>query len=126
MEKSEMYRKYSEGVPEKLISDVFDFLLFMNQQVIVAPYEADAQLAALWIDGKVDWVVSEDSDLLAFGCLKLIRGVKSDGKCQSLNLLDKKSGDPRVQTIFGLSWLISICGPAEIFHHVRLRLPGKR
>ena len=37
----------------------------------VAPYEADAQLAYLARNGIVDAVISEDSDLLAFGCPKV-------------------------------------------------------
>jgi 5'-3' exonuclease len=35
---------------------------------IVAPYEADAQLAYLANNGIVDAVITEDSDLVAFGC----------------------------------------------------------
>lgn len=35
---------------------------------IVAPYEADAQLAYLSREGMVDFVISEDSDLIPFGC----------------------------------------------------------
>lgn len=39
--------------------------------VIVAPYEADAQLAYLLKQGFVDVVVTEDSDLIVFGCQKV-------------------------------------------------------
>ncbi|KAK9914692.1 hypothetical protein M0R45_038454 [Rubus argutus] len=39
---------------------------------IVAPYEADAQLAYLANNGMVDAVVTEDSDLIAFGCPNII------------------------------------------------------
>ncbi|XP_020030319.2 exonuclease 1 [Castor canadensis] len=39
---------------------------------IVAPYEADAQLAYLNKAGIVQAVITEDSDLLAFGCKKVI------------------------------------------------------
>lgn len=35
---------------------------------IVAPYEADAQLAYLEKEGIVDGIITEDSDLLVFGC----------------------------------------------------------
>ena len=38
-----------------------------NIQFIVAPYEADVQLAYLWETKKVDFVITEDSDLLAYG-----------------------------------------------------------
>ncbi|XP_028611111.1 exonuclease 1 [Grammomys surdaster] len=39
---------------------------------LVAPYEADAQLAYLSKAGLVQAVITEDSDLLAFGCKKVI------------------------------------------------------
>lgn len=38
---------------------------------IVAPYEADAQLAYLNKAGLVQAIITEDSDLLAFGCKKV-------------------------------------------------------
>ena len=37
-------------------------------QYVVAPYEADAQLAYLERVGIVDGILTEDSDLLVFGC----------------------------------------------------------
>ncbi|XP_075411387.1 exonuclease 1 isoform X2 [Tenrec ecaudatus] len=39
---------------------------------LVAPYEADAQLAYLNKSGIVQAIITEDSDLLAFGCKKVI------------------------------------------------------
>lgn len=41
-------------------------------QLIVAPYEADAQLAFLSRTGAVDVVITEDSDCLPYGCKKVI------------------------------------------------------
>lgn len=38
---------------------------------IVAPYEADAQLAYLNVNKFVDFIITEDSDLLLFGCNKV-------------------------------------------------------
>lgn len=40
--------------------------------LIVAPYEADAQLAYLCREGIVDFVISEDSDLIPFGCQTIL------------------------------------------------------
>ena len=40
-------------------------------ECIVAPYEADAQLAYLSKEGVVDLIITEDSDLLVFGCRKV-------------------------------------------------------
>jgi hypothetical protein len=45
----------------------------MGVAYVVAPYEADAQLAALALAGAVDAVVTEDSDLLAFGTAIVLR-----------------------------------------------------
>ncbi|EFA13005.2 exonuclease 1 [Tribolium castaneum] len=49
---------------------------------IVAPYEADAQLAYLNIKGFADCVITEDSDLLLFGCLKVMYKMDSHGQGQ--------------------------------------------
>lgn len=38
---------------------------------IVAPYEADGQLAYLNINNIADYVITEDSDLILFGCKKV-------------------------------------------------------
>lgn len=50
-------------------------LLFRPQELkvhgvvfIVAPYEADAQMAHLAKRGDVQLIITEDSDLLAYGC----------------------------------------------------------
>lgn len=39
---------------------------------VVAPYEADAQLAYLERSHLVDGIITEDSDLLVFGCRKVL------------------------------------------------------
>ena len=39
-----------------------------NIRFIVAPYEADAQMAYLALNGLADGVLTEDSDLLCYGC----------------------------------------------------------
>ncbi|XP_008554428.1 exonuclease 1 isoform X2 [Microplitis demolitor] len=43
----------------------------LNVDCIVAPYEADAQLAYLNTSGIADVVITEDSDLTLFGCKKI-------------------------------------------------------
>ena len=69
---------------EDSITGFFIFYLFiyffisLNQAArvrgvdcVVAPYEADAQLAYLTKSGLAQAVITEDSDLLAFGCKKV-------------------------------------------------------
>ena len=43
----------------------------MEVDYIVAPFEADAQLAFLEKGKVIDGVITEDSDLLAFGCSRV-------------------------------------------------------
>ncbi|GLJ40054.1 hypothetical protein SUGI_0820140 [Cryptomeria japonica] len=43
-----------------------------NVDYIVAPYEADAQMTYLSIKRHVEAVITEDSDLIPFGCLRII------------------------------------------------------
>ena len=50
-----------------------------NIDCIVAPYEADAQLAHLNLCGIADFVISEDSDLTLFGCQKILFKLDSNG-----------------------------------------------
>jgi exonuclease-1 len=44
---------------------------------IVAPYEADAQLAYLNKRGIAQVIITEDSDLLLFGCEKVLTNTKT-------------------------------------------------
>ncbi|KAK9898654.1 hypothetical protein P389DRAFT_167192 [Cystobasidium minutum MCA 4210] len=52
-----------------------------NVAYVVAPYEADAQLAYLEKKGLIDGIITEDSDLLVFGCRKVLFKLDSDGRC---------------------------------------------
>lgn len=51
----------------------------LNITYYVAPYEADAQLAYLSRAGIADIIMTEDSDLLAFGAQKLFMKMDKDG-----------------------------------------------
>ena len=55
-------------------------------EYVVAPYEADAQMA--WLDrtGKVAAVITEDSDLLLFGCKRVLFKLDRDGFADEIRL----------------------------------------
>jgi hypothetical protein len=55
-----------------MVHDVIRGLRNHGFEAFVAPYEADAQLTFLAHSGKVDFVISEDSDLLVFGCSPIL------------------------------------------------------
>ncbi|KAK6902606.1 hypothetical protein I204_07454 [Kwoniella mangroviensis CBS 8886] len=52
-----------------------------NVDYVVAPYEADAQLCYLEREGFVDGIITEDSDLLVFGCRQVIFKLDGNGQC---------------------------------------------
>jgi exonuclease-1 len=52
-----------------------------NIEFIVAPYEADAQLTFLNLSGYISAVLTEDSDLISFGCTKVLYKLRPDGYC---------------------------------------------
>lgn len=53
----------------------------LNVDCVVAPYEADAQLAYLNKIGLADYVITEDSDLTLFGCRKILFKLDLAGWC---------------------------------------------
>eukprot|EP00485_Elphidium_margaritaceum_P009735 CAMPEP_0202708586 /NCGR_PEP_ID=MMETSP1385-20130828/20756_1 /ASSEMBLY_ACC=CAM_ASM_000861 /TAXON_ID=933848 /ORGANISM="Elphidium margaritaceum" /LENGTH=1036 /DNA_ID=CAMNT_0049367593 /DNA_START=62 /DNA_END=3169 /DNA_ORIENTATION=+ len=59
-------------ITPQMAYEVICHLKQMNVEFIVAPYEADAQLAYLYRTGHIFAVISIDSDLLVFGCQRLL------------------------------------------------------
>lgn len=53
----------------------------INVDSIVAPYEADGQLAYLNKIGIADYIVTEDSDLILFGCRRILFKLDLNGAC---------------------------------------------
>ncbi|KAG0092379.1 Rad2 nuclease [Podila epicladia] len=67
----EQFRRCVDVTPE-MAHAVIQVLEASQIDFVVAPYEADAQLAYLEKHGFVDGIVTEDSDLLVFGCKRMI------------------------------------------------------
>ena len=59
-----------------------------NIKYVVAPYEADAQMAYLERKGLIHGVLSEDSDLLVFGVKRLLTKLDQYGECVEINRRD--------------------------------------
>ena len=55
---------------------------------VVAPYEADAQLAYLCLTGLADGAVAEDSDLLPYGCAQVLFKLDDGGNAE---LIDRRT-----------------------------------
>ncbi len=74
----------SPSIANRLINE----LKARNIQFIVAPYEADAQMAYLDKIGMVDAIISEDSDLLLFGCKNVLFKLDKSGNAEQVLLED--------------------------------------
>ncbi|CAX41445.1 exodeoxyribonuclease, putative [Candida dubliniensis CD36] len=81
------YKQYMKAayVTSQMAKSVMCELDNLSIKYIVAPYEADPQMVYLEKMGVVDGILSEDSDLLIFGCKKLITKLKDDGTCVEIN-----------------------------------------
>ncbi|KAM0071524.1 putative exodeoxyribonuclease I [Helianthus debilis subsp. tardiflorus] len=67
----ECYQKAVDISPE-IAYELIQVLKKENISYVVAPYEADAQMTFLAISKHVDAVITEDSDLIPFGCPRII------------------------------------------------------
>ncbi|GAA5981827.1 hypothetical protein JCM10908_004624 [Rhodotorula pacifica] len=91
-------------------------------EFVVAPYEADPQLAYLERSGYVDAIITEDSDLLVFGCRNVIFKLDGEGvgtlicrddfaKCREYNLAGWSDAEFRHMAILsGCDYLDSVVG----------------
>ncbi|ROT71588.1 Exonuclease 1 [Penaeus vannamei] len=74
-------------ITSEMAADTIRACRARNIDVIVAPYEADSQLAYLNLSGVAQLIITEDSDLILFGCKKghpessRSSSSSSDGKC---------------------------------------------
>lgn len=64
----------------KIVNTLIEILKKMGIRVIVSPYEADSQISYLALSGLCDFVISEDSDLIAYGCKKVLYKMGNNGE----------------------------------------------
>ena len=86
-EKKKYYFSKSE-ITYKEIKECMDFMKIFGYTVIESPEEADAQLAELMKRKKVDYVVTDDMDILIFGGELILKNftVSDKKKIQEINL----------------------------------------
>ena len=81
----ESYQKAVDVTPEMAHAVVLE-LKRRGIRFLVAPYEADAQLAYLALNGLVDAVLTEDSDLLCYGCPVVLFKLERGGELEEIAL----------------------------------------
>lgn len=77
--------KYSKELSNTVVYFFIDFLRQQNYKYIIAPYESDPQLYYLYQSKQIDYIYSEDSDIVAYGTKHVIRNLKLDKSCLVLN-----------------------------------------
>uniref|UniRef100_A0A8C1W9Z4 Exonuclease 1 n=1 Tax=Cyprinus carpio TaxID=7962 RepID=A0A8C1W9Z4_CYPCA len=111
----------SVNITPSMAHDVIKTAQMRGVDCVVAPYEADAQLAFLNKTGIAQAVITEDSDLLAFGCKKVIlkmdkqgNGLEIDqchlGRCKSLGNIFTEEKFRYMCILSGCDYLPSLYG----------------
>lgn len=77
------FRRCVDVTPE-MAKLVIDYCKDHSIEFIVAPFEADSQMVYLENQKLVDGVISEDSDLLIFGCKNLITKLNDIGEAKQI------------------------------------------
>eukprot|EP00798_Chlamydomonas_sp_ICE-L_P004961 gene4961-34741_t len=76
------------GVTPCMAKQLIEALKAVGVSYVVAPYEADAQLAYLAINGHVWAILTEDSDLLTYGCPRVLFKLDRHGMGEEVVLAD--------------------------------------
>lgn len=73
------YFKRSVGVTTDMINQFVDVLRAEKIDFLISPYESDAQLAFLSRSKAIDVVITEDSDVLVYGCRRVLFKMDREG-----------------------------------------------
>ena len=85
------YEQRAASIDQRMINSVKFLLQQKNIQYIDAPYEADAQIGSLYQHKKIDFAVTEDSDLLLFGCPKIFTKLKTNGQGNFISIVKNET-----------------------------------
>ena len=84
--KSNVVNNRSLNVNHVHINTLIYLLKKLNFKIIVAPYESDAQIAYLYHKNKIDFAITEDSDLIPYGVKRIAFKLNENGDFEYLNL----------------------------------------
>ncbi|KAL7753267.1 Rad2 nuclease [Sorochytrium milnesiophthora] len=89
-EAAKCFQKCVDVTPE-MAYQLIKALRRLNVPYVVAPYEADAQLAYLERQGIISAIITEDSDMLVFGCKRIIYKLDKYGEGVQIDRADLPS-----------------------------------
>lgn len=79
---------------DTMTDDVIGMLFMNNIEWKISAWEADQTMAAMYKSGDVDGVVTEDSDMVAYGVEHIVFKLRLDGQCEYLKTSTIRSEDP--------------------------------
>lgn len=81
-------RKYAESIDitPAIAHELIVQLKKIGVEYYVSPYEADAQLMYMWKEGYADVIITEDSDLLVYGCERVFFKMDNKGYGNEVNI----------------------------------------
>ncbi|CAI9087891.1 OLC1v1022081C2 [Oldenlandia corymbosa var. corymbosa] len=104
----ECYQKAVDISPS-VAYDLIQVLKQENVSYIVAPYEADAQMTYLAVSKQVDAVITEDSDLIAFGCPRIIYKMDKFGQGVEFRASMLQQNKELILTGFTKQMILEMC-----------------
>ena len=76
-----LLKKYSKKLPKEIIHFFIDYLIYKKIDFIISPYESDSQLIYMYNKKEIDYIMSEDSDMVIYGCFNIVKGMDKLGNC---------------------------------------------
>jgi len=97
----------SFSITKRMISDLKHMLDLLNISYIQSIGESDSQLSSLYNNGLIDYIISEDTDIIVFGGNNLIRGFVTNIRhpYQLINI-DPYMKNNNIQKLLNLSTLL--------------------
>ncbi|CAD8208546.1 unnamed protein product [Paramecium pentaurelia] len=118
-EEAKKYFQRCLKIRKQMMYTTFDVLKELEVQYIIAPYEADSQIAHMCLSGQCDFAITEDSDLICYQCPLIVFKLQNNGACFELELQKLresrqnrahiKSDDIRQFLAFKNEQLIDVC-----------------
>ena len=84
--KSNVVNNRTLNVTQVHINSLIYLLKKLKCEIIVSPYESDAQIAYLYHQKKIDFAITEDSDLIPYGVKRIAFKLTENGDFEYLNL----------------------------------------
>lgn len=128
-EKADVYFQRGISITYGMIVKIIDRLKIERYNYMVSAYEADAQIAFLIHHNIVHAVITEDSDLLAYGCDNILLKFDYNGNCDCISTSSVLNANPLFTSFtmdqFILFACVAGCDYMDKIHNVGIKTAYK-